>query len=51
MRVQRFERAHLPQLVGLVNLHLAAVVPRWMTTGAFLAETLERNHTEYITDP
>jgi len=51
MRVQRFERAHLPQLVGLVNLHLAAVVPGWMTTGAFLAETLERNHTEYITDP
>jgi hypothetical protein len=51
VRVQPFERAHLPQLLGLVNLHLAAVVPGWAITEKFLAETLERNHTEYITDP
>ena len=51
MRVQPFERVHLPQLLKLVNLHLAAVVPGWAITEEFLAETLERNHTEYITDP
>jgi GNAT superfamily N-acetyltransferase len=51
MRVQPFERAHLPQLVELVNLHVAAVVPGWTITGGFLAETLERDYTEYITDP
>jgi hypothetical protein len=51
VRVQPFERAHLPQLLELVNLHLAAVVPGWAITEEFLAEMLERNCTEYITDP
>jgi len=51
MRVHLVERAHLPHLLELVNLHLAAVVPGWTITARFLAETLERNHTEYITDP
>ncbi len=51
MRVQPFERSPLPQLLGLVNLHLGAVVPGWALSGAFLAEHLERDHTEPLTDP
>ena len=51
MRVRLFERAHLPQLLELVNVHLAAVVPGWTISSEFLAETLERNHAEYVTDP
>jgi GNAT superfamily N-acetyltransferase len=51
MRIQPLERANLPQLLELVNLHLAAVIPGWAITEQFLAETLQRNHTEYITDP
>ena len=38
MRVRPVERAHLPQLLELVNVHLAA-------------ETLEQDHTECVTDP
>ncbi len=51
MRLRPFERAYLPQLLQLVNLHLATVVPGWAITREFLADTLERNHTEYVTDP
>jgi GNAT superfamily N-acetyltransferase len=51
MRVRRFEKANLPQLAELVDVHLAAVVPGWTITGEFLAETMQRDHTEYITDP
>jgi GNAT superfamily N-acetyltransferase len=51
MQVTRFEREWLPGLLDLVNLHLSAVVPGWAFSGAFLAEHLERNRTEPITDP
>lgn len=51
MRVQPFESSHLPQLLDLVNLHLGAVVPGWALSGAFLAEHLERDYTEPLTDP
>ena len=51
MRVQPFEPSHLAQLLGLVNLHLGAVVPGWALSGKFLAEHLERDHTEPLTDP
>jgi hypothetical protein len=51
MRVRHLEPPHLPQLLELVNVHLGAVVPGWALTGGFLAETLQRNFAEYITDP
>ena len=51
MRVQPFEPAYLPQLLELVNLHLGAVVPGWALSGTFLAEHLERDRTEPLTDP
>ena len=51
MRVRHLEPPHLPQLLELVNVHLGAVVPGWALTGGFLAETLQRNLTEYTTDP
>ena len=51
MRVQPYEPSYLPQLLELVNLHIAAVVPGWALSGAFLAEHLERDYTEPITDP
>jgi GNAT superfamily N-acetyltransferase len=35
----------------LVNLHLAAVVPGWSLSAAFLARHLERDETEGVTDP
>ena len=37
MRFRLFERAHLPQLLELVNVHLAAVVPGWTISSRFLA--------------
>jgi GNAT superfamily N-acetyltransferase len=51
MRVRPFEKADLPQLLELVNVHLAAVVPGWTITGEFLTDILKRDHTEPITDP
>ena len=51
MRVVSFESSHLPQLLELVNLHLAAVLPGWALSGTFLAEHLERDRTDPITDP
>ncbi len=51
MRVVPFEPSQLPQLLDLVNLHLAAVLPGWALSGTFLAEHLERDRTEPITDP
>ncbi|HEX2742603.1 MAG TPA: hypothetical protein VHM69_19340, partial [Rubrobacter sp.] len=51
MRVGPFEREHLPLLLNLVNLHLAAVVPGLAISEAFLAGHLHRNLDEYITDP
>lgn len=51
MRVLPYGRTHLPSLLELVNLHLNAVVPGWALTEAFLAEHLERNAGEYVTDP
>jgi hypothetical protein len=51
MRVRPLERAHLRQLLELVNVHLAAVVPGWTITYSCLAETLAQDHTECVTDP
>ena len=51
MRVQPLERSDLPKLLELVNGHLAALVPGWALTEAFLAEHLERDLTESLTDP
>ena len=51
MRVEPFEPAHLWSLRELVNLHLEAVVPGWAITEAVLARHLERDDTEYVTDP
>jgi GNAT superfamily N-acetyltransferase len=51
VRVQPYEPSYLPQLLELVNLHIAAAVPGWALSGAFLAEHLERDYTEPITDP
>jgi hypothetical protein len=51
MCVRPLEPAHLPQLLELVNVHLATVVPDWAITRSLLAETLEQNHIEYVTDP
>jgi GNAT superfamily N-acetyltransferase len=51
VRVRHLEPPHLPQLLVLVNVHLGAVVPGWALTGGFLAETLQRNFAEFITDP
>src|SRR3712207_374868 len=51
VRVLPYGQTHLPSLLDLVNLHLTAVVPGWALTEAFLAEHLERNAGEYITDP
>jgi GNAT superfamily N-acetyltransferase len=51
LRAHPYEQAHLPALLDLVNLHLAAVVPGWAIPGHFLAEHLERNTGEHITDP
>lgn len=51
MRVQLFERSHLPRLLELVNIHLAATIPGWSFSEEFLAGHLRRNYTEYITDP
>ncbi|HEV2742451.1 MAG TPA: GNAT family N-acetyltransferase [Rubrobacter sp.] len=51
MRAQLYEQVHLPALSDLVNLHLAAVVPGWALPAPFLAEHLERNPGEFVTDP
>src|SRR5918997_3989088 len=51
MRAHPYEQAYLPALLDLVNLHLSAVVPGWAIPGRFLAEHLERNTGEYVTDP
>lgn len=51
MRVRILEKQQLPQLLELINLHLAAVVPGWTMSEAFLAQHLERDVTEPITDP
>ena len=51
MRTQPYDQVHLPALSDLVNLHLAAVVPGWAIPTPFLAEHLERNPGEFVTDP
>lgn len=51
MLVEPFELAYLPQLRELVNQHLSAVVPGWALTDEALAEHLERDPGEYVTDP
>ena len=51
MRLQLYERADLPSLLDLVNIHLSAAVPGWALTGTFLSEHLTRNTGEFVTDP
>ena len=51
MHVRSLEPEHLPQLLELVNLHVAAVVPGWALSEAFLAQHLGRDFTQPITDP
>jgi GNAT superfamily N-acetyltransferase len=51
LRAEPYEQTHLQPLLDLVNGHLAAVVPGWALTGRFLAEHLERDTGEYVTDP
>lgn len=51
MRVQPFERTDLHWLLELVNVHLSAVIPGWALTETFLAEYMEHNYCEYVTDP
>ena len=51
MRAIPYEHDHLLPLLDLVNGHLAAVVPGWALTAEFLAEHLQRNVGEYVTDP
>lgn len=51
MRVKPFESTYLPQLRELVNHHISAVVPGWALTDEAIAEHLERDTGEYVTDP
>jgi len=51
VRIVPFERERLPGLLDLVNLHVSAVIPGWAFSEAFLAEHLERDRTEPLTDP
>lgn len=51
MRIEPYAAAHLFPLQALVNLHLAAVVPGWGLSAAFLARHLARDETEVVTDP
>lgn len=51
MRIEPYTPAHLPSLQALINLHLAAVVPNWSLSAAFLARHLARDETEVVTDP
>jgi GNAT superfamily N-acetyltransferase len=41
VRIQSFERTLLPQLQGLVNLHLGTAIPGWALSEAALARHLE----------
>src|SRR5260221_6097450 len=43
--------AHLPQVQDLINAHLTLLVPGWALSQEFIAEHLERNPGQAITDP
>jgi GNAT superfamily N-acetyltransferase len=51
MHVEPFQRAQLLQLAALVNLHLATVIPGWMLPEEVIAEHLQRDRGQTITDP
>jgi hypothetical protein len=51
MHVAPFQHAQLLQLAALVNLHLATVLPGWTLPEAVIAEHLQRDFGQAITDP
>jgi len=51
VHVRTFESSDLPQLQGLVNLHLSAVVPGWGLSEPALVRHLVRDEAQPITDP
>ena len=51
LRVESFVTSHLPGLQSLFNCHLSAVVPGWTLPAHVIAESLERDPCEYVTDP
>lgn len=51
MRVEPMQAAQLPQLAALVNLHLATVLPGWTLPESDIAEHLQRDRGQTITDP
>jgi GNAT superfamily N-acetyltransferase len=46
-----FDPSHLPQVQGLFNAHLTLLVPGWALPQGFIADHLERNPGQAITDP
>jgi hypothetical protein len=51
MRVEPIQRSQLPRLAALVNLHLTTVLPGWTLPEEVIAEHLQRDHGQTITDP
>jgi GNAT superfamily N-acetyltransferase len=51
MRVEPMQAAQMPQLAALVNLHLATVLPGWTLPEVDIAEHLQRDRGQTITDP
>ncbi len=49
--VRPFRRTDREQLTGLVNAHIAAVVPGWAVPTAVLLAQIERDPGQYVTDP
>ena len=46
-----FELSQLPQLRELINAHLTVMVPGWALTELFIADHLQHNPGQAITDP
>lgn len=51
MRILPFESRHLLALQRLVNVHLSAAVPGWTLSAEYLAQHLQYDDTEDITEP
>ena len=51
MHVAPFQESQLPQLAALINLHLATVLPGWTLPEEVIAEHLQRDRGQTITDP
>jgi GNAT superfamily N-acetyltransferase len=49
--VRPFRRSDREQLTGLVNAHVASVVPGWAVSTAALLAQIERDPGQYVTDP